>query len=245
MNAKRSKKIQVFLAILKFAALLIIVVGIPLFLYLNNPEFFRQFKTLEDVNAFLDQYKGHAGLVYVGLQIVQIVISIVPGQPVQLAAGYAFGLILGYLLSVLGILIGSVISFYLGRLLGKDLVYLIFGEVRLHKFISALNSKKGILIVFLIYLIPGIPKDVFAYAGGISTMRSTVFITISMVARTPAMLCSIAVGDMFRNQDYLSIIIVAAVVLVLVIVGIVMRKRFTAFVEKIYERETGGTDNGK
>jgi uncharacterized membrane protein YdjX (TVP38/TMEM64 family) len=243
MNVERSKKLQILLAVIKFAALIVIVIVVPLFLYLNNPEFFRQFKSLEDVNAFLDNYKSYAGLVYIGLQVVQIVISIVPGQPVQLAAGYAFGVILGYILSVIGILIGSIISFYLGRLLGKDLIYLIFGEERLHKFISALNSKKGILIVFLIYLIPGIPKDVFGYAGGISTMRGVTFIIISMVARTPAMLCSIAVGEMFRNENYMSIVIVVSVVIVLVVVGVIMHKRFTAFVDRIYKRENGGFKN--
>jgi uncharacterized membrane protein YdjX (TVP38/TMEM64 family) len=232
---KAKKTFKTLLAVLKFALLIGIVVGVPLLIWLRNPDIIHKVDSIEKVNAFLDEYQGKAALVYIVLQIAQVIISIIPGQPIQFAAGYAFSFFLGFLLSIIGIAIGTVLTFYLGRLLGKDMIYLIFGEKRLERFIKALGSKKGLLIIFLIYLFPGIPKDLFAYAAGISKMRCLPFLGISMVARTPALLCSIAIGMMVRSGSYVGIIIVAVVVLAAAAVSLVNRKRFLAWIDRQYE----------
>jgi uncharacterized membrane protein YdjX (TVP38/TMEM64 family) len=234
-NKKELNTIRKLLALMKFALLISIVVGIPAIIWFQYPELIDHFSSFEKADDFLKQYQTQSAFVYIGLQVLQIVISVIPGQPIQFASGYAFGLAGGYALSFIGIGLGTVITYYLGRLLGKDMVYLIFGEERLERFMRAINSKKGLLIIFLIYLFPGIPKDLFAYAAGISKLRCLPFVFLSLTARTPALMCSLAIGKMFRNQSYVGIIVVAVIVLLVAVLAIIFRKRFLSFIDRMYE----------
>ncbi|MDR0357474.1 MAG: VTT domain-containing protein, partial [Clostridiales Family XIII bacterium] len=184
------KTVRTMLAILKFLVLLGIIAAVPIIIYLKYPHILEEFRSIEQVNALLDRYQAGGALFYVGFQIIQVVISVIPGQPLQLAAGYAFGVPLGFATSLIGIAIGTVITYYLGKIFGKDMIWLIFGEKRLGHFVRLLESKRAFIIVFLLYLFPGIPKDIFSYAAGISNMRPIPFLAISMAGRAPALLAS-------------------------------------------------------
>src|SRR5690554_3033320 len=107
-----------FISIIKLIILLAIVIGIPAYVYFVHPEFLEQFYTTEGVNLFLERYKTVSIVVYTALQILQIVVSIIPGQFIQFAGGYAYNFWLAYLLSIIGIACGSIIAFYLSRFLG-------------------------------------------------------------------------------------------------------------------------------
>ncbi|MEE1011129.1 MAG: VTT domain-containing protein, partial [Acutalibacteraceae bacterium] len=125
----------------------------PLYIYFGHHEIIEQFDSMEDVNAMLQEYKGYSILVYLVSQIIQIVICVIPGQMLQFAAGYTFGFWFGLVLSWVGAAIGAIISYYLAKLLGQGILYLIFDEKQMESFIEKLNSKKAIVAVFLIYLI--------------------------------------------------------------------------------------------
>jgi uncharacterized membrane protein YdjX (TVP38/TMEM64 family) len=235
-GARREKAVKTLLAVAKFAVLIVIIVGIPLLTYLRHPDVLENFRSLDDINAILDEYHGKSILIYVFLQIIQIIVAFLPGQALQFAAGYAYSFFLALLLSLTGIIIGTILTFYLGKIFGTDLVYLIFGKQKLERFITLLNSKKAYIAVFLLYLFPGIPKDIFSYAAGISKMKVIPFTIISIIARTPALAMSLLVGNMLRSQSYVGIIIVSAIVLAIVIVCAIKRKRVYAMVDKIYNR---------
>lgn len=178
------RKIKVFTTILKLALLLFILVGLPLYIYFYQPEVIERMSSLESVNAFFKQYKTQSILVYIGAQVAQIVVCIIPGQWLQFAAGYMYGFWLGFLFSLIGAAIGSVITYYLAKLLGRDAMHLIFGEQKINQFIHKLNSKKAVVIVFLIFLIPGVPKDLCNYAAGISEMKLKPFLIVSLIGRS-------------------------------------------------------------
>ncbi|MDR1953140.1 MAG: VTT domain-containing protein [Clostridiales Family XIII bacterium] len=233
---KTRKTIQTLLTILKFLVLVGIIVAIPLTIYLKYPNILEDFSSFEQVNDLLDRYQTAGILFYIGFQILQVVISIIPGQPLQFAAGYAFGTPVGFAASMIGIAIGTVATYFLGKVFGKDMAYLIFGEKRLARFLRLIDSKRAMVIVFLLYLIPGIPKDIFSYAAGISTMRLLPFLVLSLVGRAPALLCSLLIGGMFRNGSYLGMIIVAAIVVVAAGIAILRRKHLNAFIDRLYEK---------
>ena len=110
------------------------------------------------MNAFLERYKTAGIFVYLILQIIQILVPVIPGQALQLAAGYMYYFLLGLALTLLGISLGTVISFTLARFLGHDAMVLIFGEERMSEYVVKLNSKRSYMIIFLLYLMPGFPK---------------------------------------------------------------------------------------
>ncbi len=233
---KLRKKIKMAGVVLKFALLIFILVGLPLYIYFYQPELIDNMSSLENVNAFFQQYRTESMLVYIGAQIVQIVICIIPGQWLQLAAGYMYGFWLGFLFSLIGAAIGSVLTYYLAKLLGRDAMHLIFGEAKINEFIHKLNSKKAIVIVFLIFLIPGVPKDLCNYAAGISEMKLKPFLVVSLVGRSPGMMGSLLIGRQIEAGDYTGAIVIAVIAIVLFIVGIIMRKRLTLWLDKAYDK---------
>ena len=233
---KVRKRIKIASTIFKFALLLIIIVGIPLYIYFCHHEVIDQVSSIENVQALLDEYKGYSILVYILAQIVQIIICIIAGQWLQFAAGYAFGFWLGLLFSLIGATIGAFVSYYLAKLLGQGILYLLFDEDQMNHFIEKLNSKKAIVAVFVIYLIPGLPKDACSYAAGISNMKLKAFLIVSLIGRTPAMAGSLLIGNQVGIGSYTAAIIIGVAAVILCVVGVIFRNKITDLLDKVYDK---------
>lgn len=233
---KVRRRAKVITTVLKFTLLLIIVIGIPLYIWFGHHEIIDQFDSLEDVNAMLHEYKGYSILVYLITQIIQIVICVIPGQMLQFAAGYTFGFWFGLILSLIGAAIGAVVAYYLAKLLGQGILYLIFDEAQMESFVEKLNSKKAIIAVFAIYLIPGLPKDACAYAAGISNMKLKPFLLVSLIGRTPAMAGSLLIGNQVGAGAYTLAIIIGAAAVILFVLGIIFRNKIIVFLDKFYDK---------
>lgn len=235
-KSKMHSKIKLLFVILKFGLLLSLVIGIPLYITFFNKDLLTMFNSLDSVNQYLDQYKTASVFVYIGLQALQILISVIPGQPLNFAAGYAYTFGFGYLYSIIGAAIGTILAFYLAKFLGRDALHLMFGEKKIAKFIHKLNSKRGFIIVFVLYLIPGLPKDLLSYAAGVSEMRLKSFLIISLVGRSPGMMFSIMVGSMFNNESYIGIGVLSFVALILCIWGIKHHDKLTNIIDNWYDK---------
>ena len=231
MSSDSSRK--KIIAILKLILLVLIVAGIPAFLYLKYGSGVFSKDTAYSVIDYLRQNRKIAFLLIIGLQIIQVVICVLPGQPIQFAASYMFGVARGYLFSIIGAVIGTAISFYLAKLLGSEAMHLFFGEKKVKEYQRRLNSGRGLLLAFLIYMIPGVPKDLVSYAAGISEMRFRPFLLAATVGRSPAMLGSLLVGHFFGKQNYTAMIIVTVAVVLLLLICIIKRKERIGFLDRI------------
>jgi len=229
--------------ILKFVLFLIVLIGVPVYIFYNQRELLQTFDSLESVNAFLTEYRSASAFVYIGIQILQIAIFIIPGQAIQLAGGYVFGFWIGFALTLGGIFLGTVVTFYLARLLGKDAVHLIIGEERTKKTIDRLNSKKALFIIFLIYLVPGIPKDAVTYAAGVSDMDVRPFVILSMLGRLPAMAGGVMIGSMLHTGSYLGVVLLSLFFVAAFIAGILFREKILGKKEIIYEKVVHSKDH--
>ena len=150
---KQENKKNVVISILKILLLAAIVIGIPLYIYFFQKDWISQFKDFEDIISYLQRNKLEAIPIYIGIQAFQIIISVIPGQFFNLAAGYLYTFFPALLFSLIGAFIGTFVSFWLARLLGSDFVHLFFGKEKTQDYVKKLNSKKAYTIVFLIYLI--------------------------------------------------------------------------------------------
>lgn len=242
-NEKRKKRIVTLVSLLKLLILFGIVIGVPVYVYFTYPELVDRFKSLDEINSLLKQYKTASIFIYIGLQVFQIIVSVLPGQALQFAAGYAYHFWLGFLFSLIGVALGTVITFYLARLLGKDALHVIFGEERFSKFVHTLNSKRSFIVLFVIFLIPGIPKDLFTYAAGVSEIRIIPFLLLSLTGRTPAMIGSILMGSMFYNGSYIGLIIMGAAAVILFIAGITHREKMVKWTDRFYHKLTASSRN--
>ncbi len=224
------------IAVLKFAVLILIVAGVPLYIYVFQRDLISQFDSFEDVVEYLRQYKQFSIPVYLAAEVLQIMVFVLPGQVFQFAAGYLFGFVQGLIYTFIGAVIGTSITFYIARILGSDAVHLMLGEEKSRHYTELLSSKKAYLITFLIYLIPGLPKDAVCYAAGLSDIRFLPFLVISVAGRMPAMAGSIAFGALYMKKDYIGMAVVAAVVGIICIISFVKRKDLTSYIDRLYEK---------
>lgn len=145
-----------------------------------------------------------------------------------------YGVIGGYCISIIGAIIGCLITYRLAHFLGVDAMHIIFGEEKVQNYMKKLNSGKALTIVFLIYLVPGIPKDLMSYIAGISNIELKPFLLVSTLGRSPGILGSLLIGYFWARKNYIGIGIVAVIMLLLF--GWCVRNR-ERIVEKIEEYE--------
>lgn len=231
-NASPSVGRKIFY-IAELVLLIAIIVLIPILFYKHNPDIVENFKSVKDFDAWISGYKNAGIIVYLVCQVMQIVISVLPGQVIQIAGGYIFGFLLTFILTIVGAFVGTAITFYLAKLLGKNAVKVICGEERYEKYQKMMKTKKAMTVVFLIYLIPGLPKDIVSYIAGATDVDAFDFFIISLAGRTPAMSISILMGVLIYGHNFISAAIVAAAIIIIVLICIIKRKKLTAFLEKL------------
>ena len=156
-------------------------------------------------------------LLCIAVQFLQVVIAFIPGEITSLAAGYVFGAWRGFLYSAIGVTLGSAFNFWFARVVGRPTLERLVGRDTLAKIDRSLASAKSKSALFLLFLLPGLPKDLLCYAAGFSSMGMLEFVVLSGLARSPALLASVLIGAGVSRGDYRSVI--AIVLLVLVAVG--------------------------
>lgn len=183
------------------------------------------FTSVESFKAFVLQTGPWGPLVFVALQILQVFIFVLPGEIAQIAGGYLFGLVEGTLLSLVGISAGSLLNFTLARMLGKPFVNRLFGKEKLERFDAILTSSRMETAFFLLFLIPGIPKDILCYVAGLSTMKFLGFLGVSMLGRLPGIVGSTAIGQAAGQGNRTVVIVISLVATLLFILGMRFHER--------------------
>ncbi len=201
------------------------VVILPLFF----PAFLQDiFTSTESVAESIRLQQRGAPLFFVLLQIVQVIIFIIPGEVVQIAGGYLFGVIGGSLLSLAGIALGSIANWSLGYLLGARFVQAVGGTERYRKFHTLLQQRKAWRIFFLLFLIPGIPKDLLTYLGGAARVAMPPFLLLAMAGRLPALIGSTVIGAGIAQQTWGLTIALTSMALLIFLLGVLWREKIIA-----------------
>ncbi len=190
------------------------------------------FRSPEHLRSWVSSFGPAAPLMFVGLQALQVIIFIIPGEVPQIAAGYLFGIWNGALLSVAGIALGSTVSFFLARFLGVPFVRLFFKEAQIERIRGLADSHRSKVVMFLLFLIPGIPKDILCYVAGLSRMGYLAFCAISMLGRTPGILGSSVMGDAAAGKRWILAGTVFGVATVLFVAGYLLRNRISGVLER-------------
>ena len=177
-------------------------VGKPMIQLAQEPEKFRQ---------WVDAFGPWSRVAYVAMVVLQVVVALIPGEPLELAGGYAFGALEGTLLAMAGIIIGSVMVFVLVRRFGVKLVEVFFSRDRIQQFAFLKNPRKTKVIVFILMMIPGTPKDFLSYFAGLTKLRLREWLLIVAVARIPSVVGSTISGGAAGAENYA----LAAVIMVL------------------------------
>jgi uncharacterized membrane protein YdjX (TVP38/TMEM64 family) len=150
--------------------------------------------------------------ILLGLQILQIIVAIIPGGPVELIAGAAYGAWAGFGICAAGCVIASSLVFITVRKFGLPLLRRFFGEKKIKTWKFLEDSKKTATVVFILFFIPGTPKDLLTWFAPLSRLSLARFVLISVVARTPAMLSSTIMGDSMIQGNWVMFLIVFLVI---------------------------------
>lgn len=147
-------------------------------------------------------------LVMIGSIALQILVAVIPGEPFESAAGYAFGAWQGLLLCMIGSFIGSCVAMLLARKFGVRLVRALFPKNDLSKF-SLLNQPDRLrFLTFILFLIPGTPKDFMIYALGLTPMGVFEGVALTCIARIPSIITSTLSGHALGEKQYAAAIII-------------------------------------
>ncbi|HKC08192.1 MAG TPA: TVP38/TMEM64 family protein [Methylomirabilota bacterium] len=151
-----------------------------------------------------------APVIFIALQALQVIVSPIPGEATGILGGYLFGQWLGLLYSTIGLTLGSVAAFGIGRWLGAHYVKNLVSAETWNR-LGFIVEAEGAVLCFIVYLIPGLPKDIVCYLFGISPMPLWVFALVSGLGRIPGTWVLSAQGAHTAAGDYMQAILVTAV----------------------------------
>jgi len=164
--------------------------------------FFHLLEDKEKVKAFLKASGPLAPLVFIAGQALQVVFAPIPGEATGFLGGYLFGVPLGMLYSTIGLTLGSMLAFGLGRWLEHRFVERVVSRETLARF-DFLMERQGALIAFFLFVVPGFPKDYLCFILGLSPMPWKLFFLLSSVGRLPGTLMLTLQGAKVYQGDYL------------------------------------------
>jgi uncharacterized membrane protein YdjX (TVP38/TMEM64 family) len=151
-----------------------------------------------------------APVVFIALQALQVILSPIPGEATGILGGYLFGQWLGLLYSTIGLTLGSIGAFAIGRWLGAHYVKNLVSKETWSR-LGFIVEAEGAVLCFIVYLIPGLPKDIVCYLFGISPMPLWVFALVSGLGRLPGTWVLSTQGAHTAAGDYRQAILVTAV----------------------------------
>ena len=170
-----------------------------------------------------------APLIFIALQALQVIMAPIPGDITGLLGGFLFGEWLGLFYSTIGLTLGSVAAFGVGRWLGAHYVRTLVSQQTWDK-MGFIIEAEGTILCFIIFLIPGLPKDMVCYLFGMSPMPLWVFTLVSTLGRFPGTWVLSAQGAHTAAGDYLEVILLTAIVFAVALPLYYYRDRIVAWV---------------
>ena len=225
-SGKRKKVIRIVsLCILVAVMIFVTIICIPIVKMLSTEEGRAGLERLVDSNFLLGV------CVYMFLQVLQVLVALIPGGVIQILGGVLFGNFWGTVLCSLGILAGSAIVFFMVRRFGMPVVEAFIDRKGIKKFEFLNDTKKLEITVFILFLIPGMPKDVLTYLAPLTKIKLSSFLALSMLGRFPAILLSIVFGANLSEGNILAAVIIFAMVAVVGIIGILYNGKIVAYIK--------------
>lgn len=211
------------IGILSVAAVFILIVAATILL--RKP----LLSAILDKASFREWMQGTGFLKYplmVGIMALQVIIALIPGEPIEIVAGYIFGTWGGLFLCLLGTALGSVIIILTVRKLGMKFVTLFVQKEQIDNLKILQNPKKRDAALFMLFLIPGTPKDILTYLSGLVPIHLGKYVLITSIARIPSIISSTMGGSMLGKQEYKFAIIMFAATLALTLLAMLVYKLY-------------------
>jgi uncharacterized membrane protein YdjX (TVP38/TMEM64 family) len=184
------------------------------------------------IQGFVASFGTGAPLVFMSIQVLQVIFAPLPGEITGFVGGFLFGAYAGCFYSTIALGIGSWLNFVIGRYLGKRWVRRVVPKEKMEKY-DYLIRHQGLLVVLMFFLFPGFPKDYLCLCLGVSTIPMRVFLPMATLGRIPGTLMLSLQGALVFEKDYLVFSLVLAANIVAVFFVYRHREALYAWIEKI------------
>lgn len=205
------RRARAILSVISVVLCVLTVIGVVLLNRLNE-----RFNSDENLlREIIVEHPIVSALVMILICAVQVIVAFIPGEVVEIAAGYAFGHIMGAVLCTVGITLGSVCAILIARRFGRKLVEAFYPREKLDSLPILNDPKKRNALTAILFLIPGTPKDLITYIVGLTEMSIPLYILLTTICRFPSVFISTLGGDALgENKLYRAVIffVIAAVV---------------------------------
>ena len=224
MKKQNKAKIIKLIALIIILAVLVIatIYMMPIMKQINTSEGQTQFK--EKITN-----SGITGmLILFGLELAQVVLAILPGEPVELLAGICFGPIWGTIFLMISVFIVTAMIYFFVKKYGRDFIYEFFPKEKVNKLENSKlfkDPQKIETVMALLFLIPGTPKDLLVYIGGLLPIKTSRFLAIATLLRFPSIISSTIAGDKLLNGQWqISLLAYLITFIITIIVIIIVNK---------------------
>ncbi len=231
----QSSLFHIFCTALSFALVILIF-------YLFNEGFWQDiilfcthFFEIKWLENFIASYGKYANLTFVAVQAVQVIIPFIPGDVTGFVGGYLFGNTMGIILSTIGLSLGSLVAFYIAKIFGLGLVEKIVKKQYKDR-IDYWITHRGLYLMFILFLIPGFPKDSLCYLLGLSRLKVVHFILMNVFGRLPGTVLLTMQGTAVDNKEYAAFFVLLAGALIITLVLYILRKYCTKTIDSIIRR---------
>jgi len=193
--------------------------------------FYQLITDREKIETFVVSFGFAAPAVFIIIQVLQVLLAPFPGEATGFVGGFLFGTAKGFLYSSIGLTVGSWVNFLLGRLLGKRYVRKMIPDVQLARMDSLLKHQ-GIIVVFVLFVFPGFPKDYLCLFLGLSTIPMKVFMILATVGRMPGTLMLSLQGASAFEQRYGWFVLILGACLAIIYLAYRYRENLYQWVER-------------
>lgn len=185
----------------------------------------------EKINAWIDSFGKGAPAVFIAFQVLQVIFAPVPGEATGFIGGYLFGALKGFIFSSIGLTIGSWLNFIIGRFLGERYIRKLIPQGTLERFDKALK-RQGIFVIFILFILPGFPKDYLCLFLGLSNLPFRIFIVLATFGRIPGTLMLSLQGAYVYQKMYGLFALILIIVLLLSLFAYLLRNKVYKWAEK-------------
>ena len=239
MNRKsivKSRFLSICLRVLLYVFALLLIIEI-FYLYHDGGwkeliYYYRYFLNPKKLGEFIASFGPLAGLIFVIVQIIQVVAAPIPGEMTGFVGGFLFGKVWGVILSTIGLTLGSMFAFWVARKFGIRLVERVVKKQYLDKF-NFFVTHKGLYITFVMFLLPGFPKDALCYFLGVTRLRFLDFILMNLFGRFPGTMILTMQGSAVRTEHWWELFWLIIITVVMIVTLYFSRNYVIELVRKV------------
>lgn len=176
------------------------------------------------VRTWIGEFGVLAPLAFFAMQVTQVVIAPVPGHVMGVVSGYLFGAVLGTAISLSGAVVGTIIAVWVSRRFGRPFVERVVHAETLDRF-DVLSGERGLLVLFVVFLLPGLPDDVICFAAGLTRLSIGRIVVVATIGRFPGFFLANLTGARIAQARYLEVGLIVGAVALATGVAYIYRRR--------------------